>query len=529
MKNIKTLIYIAIFVLPIILNSCSEKPSQPLIQESKDFSANIIITDNVLNTVNPLIFGDNIEWVKNGMGLWIPNENRFDKVLVEELRNVGITHLRYPGGSLSDHFDWHKAIGKDRQLITNPFEDKKEYPHFGPEEFMTLCKELDILGTITFNAGTGNPEDAVKWLKYFHDNKFGVTDYTVGNEIYMAKPKDPISKTTQQYMDFYTKCYEGVKKFAPDTRLGAISLHDSGAMPLSQNRDWMRDILNGIGDKMDFVDVHNGYAPVIRSTFPKTKKRYSNDEFAECFMGASVYVQDNINLTKLDLERFAPKGGKNIDIHITEYGPLVYPIDKKHLFEDVAWNRSLAGALYLSCLFNVFLQEPKITSANHLPMCQDVFGALIGIGGDYPNRKNWRNIVYYIFQEYTKMIDREVMEVKVNSPVYSAKSMGIVPKLDNIPYIDAGAYKAKGKLTVFLINRSVRNNALVSIETGMDSYIIDKNTVITADSYQAENSPTNPNNVIPIIRESDKSIHNGVFGLSLPKHSLTIIDFVKNK
>ena len=522
--NIK--IILTFLTISILLAGCAGTTSTPSKQETGSFNATIKITDDVLNTVKPLIFGDNIEWVKNGMGLWIPSENRLDKVLVEELRNVGITHLRYPGGTLSDYFDWHNAVGENRQLITNPFEKmKKEYPHFGPEELKILCAELDIPATITLNAGTGKPEDAIKWVEYLNANKYNVTAYAVGNEIYMAKPEEPIAKSVQQYIDFYTKCWEGINKISPDSKIGAIGLHDSGAMPLSQNRDWMRDILNGIGDKMDFVDVHNGYAPVIRPVYPKFKKRYPDDDFAQCFMGASVYVQDNINLTKLDLERYAPKGGKDIEIHITEYGPLVYPVDKLHAFQDISWNRTLTGALYLACLFNVILKEPKITSANHLPMCQDVFAALIGIRGGYPDRKNWRNIVYYVFQSYAKMANREAMAVKVDSPTYSSPSMGLVPNLDNVPYIDAGAYKTKNKLTVFLINRSVKNNASISIDTGLDSFSVERISTLTSDSYKAENNSEKPNKVVPEIKELEQIIQKGLFNLSLPKHSLTIIDF----
>jgi alpha-N-arabinofuranosidase len=521
--NIK--IIFLLFLIVSTLSGCLGRSPETSNQETGNFSATVTITDDVLNTVYPLIFGDNIEWVKNGMGLWIPSENRLDKVLVEELRNVGITHLRYPGGTLSDYFDWYKAIGKERQLITNPFENIKEYPHFGPEELKLLCEKLGIPATITLNAGTGKPEDAIKWVEYLNVNKYNVTDYTVGNEIYMANPKEPIAKTVQQYIEFYSKCYEGIRKISPNAKIGAIGLHDSGAMPLSQNRDWMRDILNNIGDKMDFVDVHNGYAPVIRPTFAKMKKRYPDDDFAQCFMGASVYVQENINLTKTDIEQYAPNGGKNIDIHITEYGPLVYPIDKKHAVEDVSWNRTLTGALYLACFFNVILKEPKITSANHLPLCQDVFAALIGITGTYPNRKNWRNIVYYVFQDYAKMANRDVMSVKVDAPTYSTQSMGIVPKLDNVPYIDAGAYKTKDTLTVFLINRSVKNSASVNIDTGLASFSVKRISTLTHDSYKAENNSNNPYNVIPEKKEFEQITQKGLFNLSLPKHSLTIIDF----
>ena len=151
----------------------------------------------------------------------------------------------------------------------------------------------------------------------------------------------------------------------------------------------------------------------------------------------------------------------------------------------------------------------------------------MGIRGNYPERKNWRNIVYHVFRAYTKMAEREVMAVNIDSPTYSTPSMGLVPKLDNVPYIDVGAYKAKDKLTVFLINRSVKDNATVSVDTCMDSFIVERITTLKSDSYKAENSPEKPDNVAPVITEFEQITQSGSYKASLPKHSLTIIDFTK--
>ncbi len=125
------------------------------------------------------------------------------------------------------------------------------------------------------------------------------------------------------------------------------------------------------------------------------------------------------------------------------------------------------------------------------------------------------------------MSGRDVMEVEIQSPTYSSRSMGIVPKLDNIPYIDAGAYKLNDKVAVFLINRSVRNDSTVKIDPGMGSFTVERITILTADSYKAENTPEEPNKVVPIIKELDKSIYQSPYILSLPKHSLLIIEFAK--
>jgi len=524
-------IFVMIALCSLLSFSCNKAVPIPNVEKYENFNASVRVTGDVLNTVKPLIFGDNIEWTNNGMGLWLPDEKKFDENLVEELRNVGITHLRYPGGTLSDYFDWYKAVGTNRQPITNPFNNnKKEYPHFGPEEFMSLCRKLNIPGTITFNAGTGKPEDAVEWVKYLKSNNFEVTDYTVGNEIYLAKPKEPVMKTAAQYVDFCIQCKEGIDKVAPGIKFGAISLHDAEYMPIKENRNWMYEVLSRIGDKIDFIDIHNGYAPITRGVLANSKKRYSDDEFALCFLGAADYVRGDIAKIKDDISKYAPDGGKKIEIHITEYGPLVYPIDKKHAFDDVQWNRSLTGALYLAGLFNMILKEPKITSANHLPLCQDVFGALVGIRGTYPDRKNWRHGVYYVFQMYSGMKEREVLGTTVESPTYSTPAMGFVSELKDLPYIDSSAYRTKDgkKLSVFLINRNIKQNASVIIDTGYDSYQIESVITLTADSYRAENSPEKPDSIIPIKKTDDNTEHSGSYALVLPKHSLTKIEITKN-
>ena len=78
-------------------------------------------------------------------------------------------------------------------------------------------------------------------------------------------------------------------------------------------------------------------------------------------------------------------------------------------------------------------------------------------------RTNWRNIVFHVFQMYTKMAGRDVLAVKIQTPTYSTDAVGIVPKLQNMPCLDVGSYRTPdGKnLTLFLINRDVRRGATV--------------------------------------------------------------------
>jgi len=506
------------------------------------FTATVRLTDRVLNTVNPWLFGDNVEWVNNGMGLWLPQEKEFRVDLVEELRAAGVTHLRYPGGTLSDFFDWDKAVGTQRQPIPNPFAEpkgKSEYPHFGPDEFMALCRRLSIPGTITLNAGrSGSPEQAAAWVKYCRDRDFAVTGFTVGNEIYMAKtfgepiPSLPMDKTPEQYVELCLAYKNAIEKVAPGTRLGAIGLHDTGAIRMNHYPDWMEVVLSRLAGQIDFIDVHCGYAPVLRAGLEPNAPVADDDTFALCMMGAAQYVAGNIEATKGDIQQYASRAAEKIDIHISEYGPLVYPFRPKYAMEDGAWNRSLAAALYQACLFNVFLREPKVTCANHLPLCQDVFGALIGYRLASPRPVSWRNGVFHVFQMYSRMKGRDVLAVRVESPVYATPAIGIVPKLDEVPYLDAGLYRTKDgqSMSLFLINRDVRRAAQLQVELASSDWSAPSIATLTADSYKAANSPEAPTNVAPRHETGASAKQDGrSLSLVLPRHSLTVVELQKAK
>ena len=441
----------------------NEEPDEPLM-------AKVRVTDRVINTVRPEIFGDNIEWTNSGMGIFDPKTDTFDERVVGWLREAGVTHVRYPGGTLSDYFEWQKAVGDKRKKITNPFSEPKkgkpEFPYFGPAEFEALCRKLGAAATITLNAGTGSPEDAVAWVEYWKKRNLPVSSFTVGNEIYMANaaaeevPDLPVAKTPEQYVAFYKACAPAIRAAWPEAKLGAIGLHDTGTVHMNQHGDWMRVILQEIGDQMDFIDVHNSYAPALRSVgFQVDGPISTDDAFAGSFLAASEYVRGNFEATKNDLVRFAPNEGKDIEIHITEYGPLVYPLrgTTQDRIDDARWNRSLAGALYQAMLFQVFLAEPKIGSANHLPLYQAVYGALVGQEWTRSTPKIWRNVVYQVFQAYRQMVGCEVLATEVEVPTYDSLAAGIVPALKDVPYIDVGAYRAEdGALSVFLVNRSVK-------------------------------------------------------------------------
>ena len=262
------------------------------------------------------------------------------------------------------------------------------------------------------------------------------------------------------------------------------------------------------------------------SGFGSGAVRISDDEFAETLLGASIYVKDNLLATEALIRQCVGDGSKKLSLHITEHGPLVWGFDPAHAQEDSLWNRSLAGALYQACLFNVVLRDPLVTSANHLPLCQDYYGALVGIhvaGSNRQSWRTWRNVVFYVFQEYSKLAGRQVLATQVSCPVYSPGMAGIVPAQVGVPSLDAAAFRSPdgNKMSLFLINRDVKRDAVAQIQVPRMHAVSVTN--LSADSYLAVNSPENPNLVRPVLQPTKALVPGSA--IRVPRHSLTVVEF----
>lgn len=495
----------------------------------KPFAASVRVTGKVLNVVRPELFGDNIEWTNDGMGFWRPSKGDLDPELTAQALPLGVTHLRYPGGTLSDYFHWQWAVGKDRKPIPNPFDKgAPAYPAFGPDEFMALCRRLHTRASITINAGTGTPEEAAAWVAYHHARKDPVIDYEIGNEIYLADPAKeqipdlPIAKNAQQYAEFYTRCWTAIQKAAPGTRIGASA---PGVTGLPAHTQWTEDVLRALDGKIDYLAVHNAYEPGARVIGFDANARVSDEDLGMCLMASPLFVAKNLDATCDLITRCCPKDGKRISLHVTESGPLVYSLDTVHALEDVTWNRTLAAAIYQAGLFNVLARNPKVTSANHLPLCQDIFGASIGIHQDGAVRRVWRNAVYYVFQLYARQAGRRMVASEVHAPAFDTSAVCFVPAQWDVPLIDSGVFRARnGALTVMLINRSLTHPASLTLNPNLRRYRIVRVTTLASESFKDKNGPDDPMRIAPVVKLGPATVQKKPFVLALPKCSLTCVE-----
>ena len=183
-----------------------------------------------LGPISPYLYGTNY----GPMQAVVPERMS----LVEQ---AGFTALRFPAGAWSDAMD----------LL--PFQ---------VDMFMTFCKQVGAIPTITVRLLNGKPETAAALVRYTNiEQKYGVVYWSIGNEpsLYEAQHNGPYDTVT--FNQQWRAIALAMKAVDPAIKLMGPEIHqwnDSLATTPkdSAGRDWMTEFLKANGDLVDIVTVH---------------------------------------------------------------------------------------------------------------------------------------------------------------------------------------------------------------------------------------------------------------------------------
>jgi alpha-L-arabinofuranosidase len=142
-----------------------------------------------IGTIAPEIYGHFVEhlggvvydgiWV--GEGSRIPNVGGIRKEIVDHLRRIRASVVRWPGGCFADQYDWRDGTGAraSRPRRTNFWVDVREWPagagsgpqrfepnQFGTVEFARFCRLAGAQPYVAANVRSLSPQDFWRWVEY---------------------------------------------------------------------------------------------------------------------------------------------------------------------------------------------------------------------------------------------------------------------------------------------------------------------------------------------------------------------------
>jgi alpha-N-arabinofuranosidase len=450
--------------------------------------------------VNPWLYCMHIEWVEGGLGLLDRKRPALREEVVSKLRALEIPLFRFPGGIHADYYDWKLGIGppEQRGQSENVFTGKAERHRFGTPELAALLRATGASALITANFGTGSAEQAGAWASYLAQQKIPAPLWEVGNEIYLSGPKTKapngsrIYHSSEEYSGRFARYRQAIRKAHPAARVGAIALVDEGAFRLApaENQGWSDKMLRGLSSRADFVATHDAYAPVIvdgSNDFATDRKRR---EAYRSLYAAAEQTREDLNTLASRVDALSP-ANRGTPLAVTEFGPLFgVSNNPKQQSVFVDQSRTLAAALYVASLLDVFIGHPRVMAACYTNPIHKWYGSLLTDA----EAGLVVTPTYHVYELYRRRFYRSLLRAQledVSVPRFEAARLGLVNPRGKVPEVSGKASRSDDgrRVAVLLVNRSFDRELPAEIAlSGFSAGKVDCQ-VLSASSPSAINGP----------------------------------------
>ena len=170
-------------------------------------------TSDKLREISKAMFGINHRYHNNGYSSWNATEKKIEDKFNTYVKEAKFGSIRYPGGTVSNLFDWKRSIGpaEKRKKTVHGLPETSDpiTPNFGLDEAMTwIYDDIGAEAVWVYGMGQGSAADAADLFEYLnapadgdatnpnggvdwaevrakngHPEPYGVTRFEIGNEI----------------------------------------------------------------------------------------------------------------------------------------------------------------------------------------------------------------------------------------------------------------------------------------------------------------------------------------------------------
>jgi alpha-N-arabinofuranosidase len=489
-------------------------------------------------TVAPLdrnLFGSFLEHLGRAIyeGIYDPgsklsDSNGFRKDVMDEVRQMGVPIIRYPGGNFVSGYNWLDGVGpkQDRPRVLDKAWNAINTNQFGTNEFMAWCKATGTLPLMGLNLGTGTPEEAAALVEYCNVDKgtkwsdlrrkhgFGepykVKHWCLGNE--MDGPWQIGHMTATEYG---LKAQDAARQMHyVDPSLQLIACGSSGPF-MPTYLEWDREVLEQCYDYVDGLSLHR--------YFGNTPEDTGNDSAKFLAMNLSMDRQIAESLAVCDMVQGHKRSKKKLWLSFDEWnvwyrarsGDAVngHEQEAPHLLEEVY---NLEDALLVGGLVNTLMRNADRVKLACLAQLINVIAPIMTNANGL-----LRQTIYYPYSWALQFARGSVLNLMVESPTYEVKEMGQVPYLDVAGTIDP----ENGKVSVFVLNRDLSKGHTVELnwQDKAPARVL-SSLLLTGDDLKASNTFDAPQRVTP--RTLDKpSIAGGRAKFEVPARSYSVIQW----
>ena len=457
--------------------------------------------------VDPRLFGSFVEHLGRCVytGIYEPGHPTADaeglrQDVLELVRELGTTAIRYPGGNFVSGFKWEDGVGpKDERPRRLDLAWKStETNRFGLSEFIDFLRKIDGEPMLAVNLGTRGVQEALDLQEYAnhpsgtalsdqrvaHGDKdpFGIRLWCLGNE--MDGDWQTGHKTAEEYGRIAAETARAMRQqdWADDLKLVACG---SSAQSMPTFAAWEATVLQHTYDLVDYISLHAYYE----------EKDGDRDSFLASAVDMESFIENVV--ATCDHVGARLKSKKKIGLSFDEWNVWYQSRPNPHQVED--WQEapriledvySVTDAVVFGSLLIALLRHADRVTVACLAQLVNVIAPIM----TEPGGPAWRQTTFYPFAQASRYGRGRVLQVNVDSPVHETRAFGEVALLHATAVID----DATGAVTVFAVNRSQTESLPLEIGLrGLSVGRVVEHSVLADDDPDAVNSLQDPDRVTP--------------------------------
>jgi alpha-N-arabinofuranosidase len=478
--------------------------------------------------VDRRLFGSFVEHMGRCVytGIYEPGHPQADEEgrrtdVLELVRELGVSVVRYPGGNFVSGYRWEDGVGPvdERPTRLDLAWHSVEPNTFGLNEFAAWARLAGVEPMMAVNLGSRGLDAARSLLEYCNHPagtywsdlriEHGVREphdiklWCLGNE--MDGPWQIGQKTAGEYGRLAAETAKAMRLVDPSIELVACGSSNS-QMPTFGA--WEATVLDHTYDVVDYISLHTYYerAGDLGSFLASAVDM-------DRFIDAVVATADHIGAKK--------RSARKLKLSFDEWNVWDMTAHRRaaprgwihapRLIED---DYDVHDAVVVGSLLITLLRHADRVGV----ACQAQLANVIGLIRTEPGGPAWRQTIFHPFADVARLARGTVLRVEARSPVYETERYGEAPLLDAICTWD----QERDELVVFAVNRGLEEALEVRADLrAFPRHRVVGATVLTGDP-EAVNRADSPDRVRPD-RSDRATVEDGTLVAELPPLSWNVI------
>ena len=491
----------------------------------------VVQLDFVIGEIDPRVYGHFVEHLENCVygGIFTEDGSQMNADVVEWVKSMKPSIIRYPGGNFASDYHWEEGIGpRDQRPVHYDRAWHREDPNqVGTDEFMAFCEAVGAEPFLVINDGSGSPEEAARWVAYCnapadsemgairaangHPEPYHVKVWGLGNEVW---GEWQVGHTDAAgYVGRIKPFIAAMRAVDPEIELVAVGLDMLTGDPRHAEA-WNRTVLEGIGDQIDHLSFH-----VYQPSEEGYQAEYDPEELYHNIISAPYSVEDAIRRMASLIEEVVPD--RKIGIALDEYNVKYPPQPEAHSMHEQEYAQR--DGLYIAGMLNMFHRQSQVLKIANLALLVNTLPVI----SKPVNGPAFPTALFFPFMLYSHM-EKQVLEAITWSPEFAVMGLGLnISPRNNVPYLDLTVTRSEDgqRLTLGIANRHPQRDAKVMINLkgeGKPDYKSKEAWLMLGKDPLAANTAAEPEN-IELYTTKPPAVRFGWLDISLPPASLMVL------